>query len=184
MRMDNSILSDMYQAGSRVYESVNSWVEEGTDFNYYIFVSENPSESSLNSMWEQLNNDIALHFQSNLKKSIEIWNIYTFYFVRDKISKETKYRIEQDKYCSRKIVFDGLGDIASDKKMIKKKINETLFVIDLKGGLGSTGVSAESLKEIIQRTNKPINNVLTLYFQSDKRATKKTFLEKYLNKGC
>lgn len=81
-------------------------------------------------MWKKINNIIATYFQSNLNKNVEKWNIYLFFFVVDKVSRDVKYKIEQDKYCSRKIIIDSNEEWLDENK-IMNYIQMQLFTLKI-----------------------------------------------------
>ncbi|WP_242449393.1 ABC-three component system middle component 1 [Bacillus thuringiensis] len=86
--------------------NVKSWVKSQLEYNINIFTVVLKENMELELFWEELTNSIAFHFQSELEKNIEIWNVYVVFFVEAAVDKELKYEIEQDKYSSRKIVYD------------------------------------------------------------------------------
>ncbi len=85
----------------------------------------------LEKVWESLSNEIALIIQSDLEKTIELWNVYIFYFVGQSIdddeSKTLKFYIENDTYSARKIVIDNSSD--NYEKVISDKLLSELCVI-------------------------------------------------------
>lgn len=84
----------------------------------------------LKKVWESLSNEIALIIQSDLEKTIELWNVYIFYFVEQNIeddeSKALKFNIENDTYSARKIVIDNSSD--KNEKVIFDKLLAELSV--------------------------------------------------------
>ncbi|MBE6021605.1 MAG: hypothetical protein E7231_00060 [Cellulosilyticum sp.] len=110
MLLNRSELIDKYNIGKDISEEceLNCWLKEEADksFNIYIFSMQLQSNNMLNKNWNRFINNISVHFQSGLSKNIERWNIYTVFFVNEKINSELKYKIEQDKFSTRKLVFD------------------------------------------------------------------------------
>ena len=94
-----------------LFNTTECWVRKENNYNLYIFTILVKNEFELESLWLNLTNAIAMYFQSELEKDIEKWNIYVIFFVREKVSMDCKYKIEQDKYSSRKIVMDNIIDI-------------------------------------------------------------------------
>ncbi len=71
------------------------------------------SEDLLNRNWESITNTIASYYQSKFEeeeKEFERWNIYIFFIIKEEVSTQLKYKIENDKFSSRKIVQDKMLD--------------------------------------------------------------------------
>lgn len=67
------------------------------------------SEDLLNRNWESITSTIASYYQSKFEeegKEFERWNIYIFFIIKEEVSTQLKYKIENDKFSSRKIVQD------------------------------------------------------------------------------
>ena len=83
-------------------------------------------ENSLKVNWEKITSSIAACIQGQIDNVFIKWNLYLLLLCRTSISKETKYEIENDKFCCRKIVIEGFSkDDLSDKtknKLISSKI--------------------------------------------------------------
>lgn len=143
------------------------WENDKEKFITNIFILTLTDENILSEIWENLIAKIAFHFQSNLEKEIELWNIYVIFFIENKIEQnELKYKIENDHYCARKIILDDIGNIKNDEKRIKELISKKLFdlevpkisevdnIDDLEKKLKSIDLRLIDLSEI----NKLINN--------------------------
>lgn len=114
-----------------VKNGLNLYLCKDNKFNVYIF-SIVLKEAMIKDYWENIQNKVALDFQSNLEKEIELWNIYIIFFIENEIEqKELKYKIENDHYCARKIVIDNIGDIKNDEEKIKSHINKKLFNLEI-----------------------------------------------------
>ena len=109
------------------YLNLKCLIKDENGFNIYIFTIIVENEDELDRIWIALVSDIAVYVQSKLIENIEIWNMYTIFFVKDKISYYTKYKIEEDRYSTRKIVIDNYSTDLSDEKSMDKIINEKLF---------------------------------------------------------
>lgn len=104
------------------------WENNEEEFITNIFTVILSNDIMLNEIWENLTAKIAFHFQSNLEKEIELWNIYIIFFIEKEIEqKDLKYKIENDHYCARKIIIDSIGDIKNNENRIKIEINKKLF---------------------------------------------------------
>lgn len=101
------------------------WRENQGTFQLYIFSALFETAHALETLWEALNDDIAVDFQSTLTVDVESWNIYIIYLVNAQVSKELKYKIEQDKFSCRKLVFDNFS-----KEKWKEFLNNEQQVAD------------------------------------------------------
>ncbi|EHI99055.1 hypothetical protein CDLVIII_2409 [Clostridium sp. DL-VIII] len=117
--------SDMFQIYSNL--SLKCWISNKDGFNIYIYTITVEDEAKLNEIWEAFVSDIAVYVQSELTKNIEVWNIYTIFFVKKKIGYSIKYKIEEDRYSTRKIVIDNYDNEQYSKKSEENIINEKLF---------------------------------------------------------
>ena len=91
------------------------------------------SEKELYDNWEVITSSIAAYYQSELDdetKEFERWNIYIIFFVRGNVSNQLKYKIENDKFSSRKIVKDNISD-SINTNLISKLISEHIVNSDL-----------------------------------------------------
>lgn len=113
--------------------NVEAWIKPQQNYDINIFTVLLSDNNELNECWEELTNSIAVHFQSLLEKDIEIWNIYVLFLVKEVVDKELKYKIEQDKYSSRKIVYDDFNIIKNESLdlQIKSIIDNKLFGFQL-----------------------------------------------------
>lgn len=95
----------------------------------FIFESEN----MLNQNWESITGTIASYYQSKLEekgKDFERWNIYILFIVKEEVSTQLKYKIENDKFSSRKIVQDKMFNTIT-KDSISQLIWEHIVNSDL-----------------------------------------------------
>lgn len=112
---------------SITFEGLECWIKQENDYNIYIFSIQLEDKSTLLQIHEELRDYIAIYFQSQfLEKNVERWNIYQFFFLKDKIDEVTKQLVEQDKFSTRKIVHDGFKKDLIDKEIITL-INDELF---------------------------------------------------------
>jgi|WetSurMetagenome_2_1015567.scaffolds.fasta_scaffold260886_2 hypothetical protein len=72
--------------------------------NIPIFFIRVDNEINLSHNWEKINNYIASHFQIYLNTEYETWNIYLFFLLDKMEDISLKYKIENDKFSSRKII--------------------------------------------------------------------------------
>lgn len=100
-------------------EKVTCWKKEENDYNIYIFQVEIDSNEDLEACWDTIAAAIGTYFQSNLEKAIERWNIYLAFMSEKEIDLTLKKKIEQDKYSTRKVVWD---------KLKKEEINNVEYI--------------------------------------------------------
>ncbi|WHH58830.1 ABC-three component system middle component 1 [Petroclostridium sp. X23] len=102
---------------------VSCWVEKEPGYNIYIFQVIVEDERDLEKYYETITAAIATEFQINLEKTIEKWNIYLIFECKKRISEELKGKVEQDKYSTRKMVWDSLKENElGDKNYIKNRL--------------------------------------------------------------
>lgn len=116
---------------------------------FFLFAN----KKNIENQWKIFSNTIAAKFQNaeymSENKDFEKWNFYIIYVSKEKLSKELKNRIENDRFSSRKIVEDNyLNDFNCDEanKLIIKHITNT----DLKNIIDQT-------QDKIQVEYKPID---------------------------
>lgn len=144
-------------------------------YNLHFFCCVYDNDIDLLKHYEEINDVIAFKFQSELKKDIEKWNVYMFYFVKDNISTQVKRVIEQNKYATRKFVFDnfaGENIIEEQKDIIKRKV--------LKLDIHSK--TRDSTGEYInkQKKDKSLETLLVKLKESHNTKEKKKRINEYL----
>lgn len=71
------------------------------------------TEDYLNDNWDKITSSIASYYQSvfeNEENEFERWNIYILFLVKNSVGIQLKYKIENDKFSSRKIVIDNIKE--------------------------------------------------------------------------
>lgn len=130
-----------------VFEGLECWIKEEDNYDIYIFSIQLEDKKKLLEIHEELRDYIAIYFQSQfLEKNIERWNIYQFFFIKDKIDEVTKQLIEQDKFSTRKIIHDGLHKVINDED-INLIIEEELFKFEYT----QRGLATESIDEFLAK---------------------------------
>jgi hypothetical protein len=117
-----------------------------------FFVLTESSVLEENDLWQEISKEIALKYQSKLESVYEKWNLYIIYVTGDKITKDLKNKIENNKFSSRKIVEDGFSRMFNDEeanRLIIKHITNT----DLIGILDRT-------QDKIKEKYKPVDTEL------------------------
>ncbi|MDM1328669.1 ABC-three component system middle component 1 [Myroides odoratimimus] len=139
-----------------VFECLECWIKEENNYNIYIFSIQLEDKKKLLEIHEELRDYIAIYFQSQfLEKNVERWNIYQFFFIKDKIDEVTKQLIEQDKFSTRKIIHDGLNREINDDD-ITSIIEEELFKFEYT----PRGLATESIDEFLAK--KEHNDVISI----------------------
>lgn len=154
-------------------------------YNCHVFILELSDESALLDVWERLRNDVAAYFQSYLNIEIEVWNIYILFLVKSKVSRDNKYRIELDKYSSRKIVVDNLYKFYPDFNMSKESsvedlLNECLFHIDIESS-GIVHEHEQTIVDVINGIDPVVSEILADFIPGIKK--QKEFYQIYLQKN-
>lgn len=128
----NDIIESLIEKDKNIqFEGLECWVYSESNYNIYIFSIQIENQSALLEIHEELRDYIAIYFQSQLlEKDVERWNIYQFYFMKEKIDYVTKQLIEQDKFSTRKIIHDDKNKVLSDNEIIAL-INEELFDFEM-----------------------------------------------------
>lgn len=78
---------------------------------------------SLDQCWKEFNNVLAAEYATTIKDEFTKWNFYIFYLETAEIKKPLKYTIENNKFCSRKIVVDRFSGQVT-KEIIESIISE------------------------------------------------------------
>lgn len=153
-------------------------VDTEVPYTCHLFILACSNNNALNDYWEDLTENIAINFQTNLEKEIERWNIYLLFLLENEVPKEIKYKIEQDKYCCRKLVEDNLKTVDFSEDYISQLIREKVFSIYTTKNEATSSVSLidKNIETIIKEADI---NILTALkgFKSNKQIT--PFYSKY-----
>lgn len=156
IKLNNDVMQQLKeQSDSNILERVELREKNEKEYNISVFTINIDNEDELATVWEEISQEIALYYQSEyLEKDIEIWNIYLFFLCPQKVSKDLKFKIENNKYSSRKIVvfFEGQN--------IDNLISNKLF--DIKIENKATEQSKKNVLEIINEKNEKINELLEI----------------------
>ena len=90
--------------------------EDRFRINVFFFETNN---YILNENWKRFSNMVAAIYQNSeymSDKEFDRWNFYIIYITKDKVTKELKNKVENDKFSSRKIVEDSYNEKFSDKE--------------------------------------------------------------------
>jgi len=86
------------------------------------------NEKDLKDYWKTIVDNVALHVQSKLEKIIELYNVYIIFFIQE-INEQLVYKIEQDKYSSRKIIIK--KNMPMSEEELKDIVSKRLFYFDI-----------------------------------------------------
>jgi hypothetical protein len=118
------------------------------DVNNIISVLVKTNSINLQDNWKKINNVFSELLDEHLDSSFKKWNVYILYLIIDKVSKELKYKIENNTFFARKVVEDSYMFELSDEN-IKNLISEHIDFADLKINMIQPTQSAyESSSEI------------------------------------
>ena len=96
-------------------------IGQGTVHSFFVSLV---NSTELETKWRVISNFLALNFQNKLESDFEIWNMYLFYKLSEKIENDLKYQIENDIFSCRKIIVEG-------QFLNQEIINEHIFNSDL-----------------------------------------------------
>lgn len=126
-KVDHIIQSLKEKDETLSFENLTCWEYKEDNYSLYMFSIQLGNHDDLLKIHEELRDYIAIYFQSQiLEKDIERWNIYQFFFIKEKVDDNTKQKIEQDKFSTRKIIHDNIQKELLDEE-IKKLIKQELF---------------------------------------------------------
>jgi hypothetical protein len=131
-KSEDAVKKILESENRELFSNVYCWIREEDEYNLHVFSILLENESELEKVWNELTNAIAVFFQSELDNDIEIWNIYIMFLVKDFVSRDLKYKIEQEKYSARKIVVDNFrnNDYCLTNN-IESLIESRLFIFNL-----------------------------------------------------
>lgn len=104
------------------------------DLNNIISVLVKTNSNILHNNWTKLNSMLSELLDEYLDSSFKKWNVYILYITIDKVSKELKYKIENNTFFARKIVEDSYTFELADEnieKLIAEHIDFTGLAINL-----------------------------------------------------
>lgn len=136
-------LIELYGNSISLYRNDDLW-----SINVICFHS---SLDDLNEKWKKVSSAVAMCYQADVedKYEFEKWNLYIIFSCMERVDKELKALIENDKFSSRKIVEDNQTEDPTMERvndLIVKHITNT-DLIDL----------VDNTKEITEKTYTPKN---------------------------
>ncbi|WP_339691261.1 ABC-three component system middle component 1 [uncultured Pseudoalteromonas sp.] len=109
-------------------------------------------EVDIQSKWERIVNEVALEYMSELNDSFSKWNCYLIFICSKPVSKEIKYKIENDKFAIRKIVIDDVKKQLTDDE-VALLLNERILLskIELTKNAKTNNKGGINLSDIANR---------------------------------
>ncbi len=98
------------------------------DYYIHIICCQFSDSESLERNWKELINNVSEVVQKGLQDLIEIYNVYVVFF-QPQVKKSLIYKIEQDKYSSRKVVLT--KELPDDKEKLEQIISSKLFDLEI-----------------------------------------------------
>ncbi|WP_214704129.1 MULTISPECIES: ABC-three component system middle component 1 [unclassified Exiguobacterium] len=135
------------------------YIPNKKNYTLYIFTCDFNSESEMIEMYSVINDVIAYDFQRTLMKDMEKWNLYLFCFVNEKVSEDAKAVVEQNKYATRKMVFDNNKNYISIEAKEKIIVNK-LFNLNTKEMLPKNNDEYESIYQFIEQNDSSLLKVI------------------------
>ncbi len=166
----NLVLNAKKQYADRQLEYWTYEVDTQARYSCHLFTIVCNGNAALNDYWEDLTENIAINFQINLEREIERWNIYLIFLLENEVPKEIKYKVEQDKYCCRKLVEDCLKKNEFSEVYIQQLIQDKIFSVRQINNdkmIDPTSIS-KSIETIIRATDDKILSALE-GFKSNKQ---------------
>lgn len=139
------------------------WQRRQENYSIHIFSTVYESGEQMLANYPNVRDYIAMYFQSEtLELDIERWNMYEFVFLKEKLAEVQKQTIEQDKFATRKLVFDEISkDI--NEEYIKETIIEELFTFDIE----KRDIVQENIYNYLQDEHKEIINFINTNHTED-----------------
>lgn len=128
--------------------TITHWVRD-MKVKCHIFTIQINAKMKLEEIWQDIVDEIAAYFLTVFENEYETWNFYIVFLADFKIPKDVKYKIENDKYSSRKIVMDELPK-PIDKEKIINNISKRIFQLDI-GMEKNAEKPQENLSKIMDR---------------------------------
>lgn len=104
------------------------------------FIARCPSNEKCAAYWKRITNQIALDFQEGLSNTFLSWNIYLALVTPNPVEKHLKYKIENDRFALRKLVFSGPRFFEDTDQSIISTLEDMILGKDLKLGVTSDSV--------------------------------------------
>lgn len=124
-----------------IYHSIDNTSLECKNFCYYtrkmrsyklyfshVYFCVFDSVEDLCENWKKINYYVAVKYQTKVESVIEKSNFYICFFLEKKVKFQIKNEIEEDSFCAKKYVFEGIYE---SKEEYVKAIENKIFWIDV-----------------------------------------------------
>jgi hypothetical protein len=140
----NTVLGDL----SKRFENLNfKFLVKDIGVKISVFIVHGKSSDiKQKDNWRLVSEEIALKFQSRMDSKDDKWNLYIIYTFSDKVDKELKAKIENNKFSSRKIVVDSQIDKLTTE-LVNNLIIQHITNTDLIDTVNKTNESVEKKYE-------------------------------------
>ncbi|RYJ44279.1 ABC-three component system middle component 1 [Flavobacterium beibuense] len=133
------------------------WQAPSANINLNLFSKIYEKNEDLKNNYIELRDHVAVSFQGRmLDKSVERWNLYLLYLVREEVPEELKQQIIQDKFSSRKMVYN-IGQDEVSKDYIEKLVAKTLIDIEIP----QRDTTTDKLYELIKLNHPRVENAIS-----------------------
>lgn len=131
----NEDLKDLYKEAISLYKNDDDW-----KINVLIFQSD---YETLKVKWNKISSAVSICYQADVndENEFEKWNLYIIYLCIEKVDKELKAKIENDKFSSRKIV------VANQTEKLTTELANNLII---------QHITNTDLIEIVDKTNESV----------------------------
>lgn len=127
-----------------------------------IICCEFTNDNVLDEYWQKIVDNVAINIQTVLNENIELYNVYIIFFIKE-IKAELIYKIEQDKYSSRKIIIE--DSMSKSEIDLIETINDRLFKFNVDNSKINLNLD-EKLKNIDNSLYEIIKNEIDLSLES------------------
>jgi len=128
---------------TELYGDSLSLFKDDETFGYNILIF-NSDIKELANKWNKVASAVSMIYQANIETEFEKWNLYIVFVCSDKVPKELKAKIENDKYSSRKIV-EGNINVELTKEVINCIIKKHITHSDLIDIVDNTETKLEEI---------------------------------------
>ncbi|MGV8979900.1 ABC-three component system middle component 1 [Clostridium sp.] len=124
MDLNKKHLLKLYEDMDEEHVRILHFTKELESYNANIICCGFSKKEYLRDYWKNIVNNVAMYVQAHVNSRIEAFNIYIIFFVEG-VESDLLYKVEQDKYSSRKIVID--MNMPDNINEIERIIEERLF---------------------------------------------------------
>jgi hypothetical protein len=157
----NYIIEEIVRSQSEVpvFDGLRCWEKSFEDYKIYIFSIQISKEKDLVEVSGKLRDYIAIYFQSQfLQKMVEKWNVYQVVIVNEIVNPQSKQKIEQDKFATRKLVFSNLTEGMTDLE-VNTLISDEVFNFKI----AAAKTDFMSFKDFIVREDAEVIDIVSGY---------------------